>query len=488
MLPAAALHVDPAHAAARPRRVARARAQPHTWAFVAVNTLLLLPATVGWASGAQQPGPLPYVVLLALVCSLPLLLPLAWRGRAVLLHIFLAYYFLSFGFGDVVALLTDAVQPPRDSLVTAGEWAILLGAVCAIASYLGIQALFPVRAVGLLRQDWRPESIAAMGWLCWLAGTYATIVILWGVGQSLFGDWLGLVVLARMLGLMGVMLIAYLCFTAGGRTAWLSLAVIIVADFVLGFLSDSKEAAFRAQLLAVLTYVLVRGRLPWLAIGAGVLLAGLTFSTFAAYRHHLSVGDLSRIEALASVQDDIGGIANTQTPLDERMRAGLDYLASRSNLKGVIETVVLHTGVDVPFQEGATFGSLAYVFVPRALVPDKPNTLTGREFNLAFGISESTEVYISNTMLGEFYWNFGWTGLVLGMLGTGVFMGVLNRVLDFEVRTNLPRLLVLMLTIYVVVLRFEANVAQAYTLWLRTMLLFMLLHMLMPKRAQVAAP
>jgi hypothetical protein len=40
----------------------------------------------------------------------------------------------------------------------------------------------------------------------------------------------------------------------------------------------------------------------------------------------------------------------------------------------------------------------------------------------------------------------------------------------------------------VVVLRFEANVAQAYTLWLRTMLLFMLLHMLMPKRAQVAAP
>ena len=74
------------------------------------------------------------------------------------------------------------------------------------------------------------------------------------------------------------------------------------------------------------------------------------------------------------------------------------------------------------------------------------------------------------------------------MLGTGAFMGVLNRVLDFEVRTNLPRLLVLMLTIYVVVLRFEANVSQAYTLWLRTMLLFAMLHMLMPKRSQAAAP
>ena len=142
----------------------------------------------------------------------------------------------------------------------------------------------------------------------------------------------------------------------------------------------------------------------------------------------------------------------------------------------------------MPFQDGATFTSLAYVFVPRALVPDKPNTLTGQEFNWAFGISESTQVYISNTMLGEFYWNFGWTGLVLGMLGTGLFMGVLNRLVDFEVHTNLPRLLVLMLTIYVVVLRFEANVAQAYTLWLRTMLLFALLHMLMPKRPRLAAP
>ena len=488
MLRAAVQQFDPSYAVTRFRSVALLRARPHVWSFLAVNTLLLVPTTFGWASGEQQPGPLLYVVLLSLTCSLPLLLPLGWRGRATLLHIFLAYYFYSFGFGDVVALLTDAVQPPREAMITAAEWAILIGAGCSIASYLGVQSMIPLRTGGLLREDWRPESIAAMGWLCWLAGTYATIVILWGVGQSMFGDWLGVVVLARMLGLMGVMLLAYLCFTSGGRMAWASLAAIIIADFVLGFLSDSKEAAFRAQLLAVLTYVLVRGRIPWLAMAGGVLLAGLTFSTFAAYRNYLAVGNLSRVDALSNLQEDIGGVAKTKTPLGERMEAGLDYLTSRSNLKGVIETIVNRTGVDVPFQDGATFTSLAYVFVPRALVPDKPNTLTGQEFNWAFGISESTQVYISNTMLGEFYWNFGWTGLVLGMLGTGVFMGVLNRLVDFEVHTNLPRLLVLMLTIYVVVLRFEANVAQAYTLWLRTMLLFALLHMLMPKRPRLAAP
>jgi hypothetical protein len=450
--------------------------------------VIALPVTLAWATGAQQDGPLAYVLLMLLLCTMPLLLPQATSARLTLLYFFLAYYFYSFAFGDLTALLVQAPQPPREAMVTAPEWAILAGAACAIAGYVAAQALLPMRAAGLLRDDWQPQAIATMGWLCWFAGTYATVVVLFGVGEGLFGNWLGLVVLARMLGLIGVMLLAYLGCTRGGGAAWASLALVLLADFVLGFLSDSKEAAFRGQFLAVLTWILVKRRVPWLALAASVLLAGLTFPTFAAYRHHLATGNLSRVEALGRLQQDFRELAAPDTTLGERLQSGLEYLGSRSNLKGVIDTVVTRTGVDVPFQDGATFAALAYVFIPRALLPDKPNTLTGQLFNLEFGISESTVVYISNTMLGEFYWNFGWTGLLAGMLATGMFMGTVNRAVDFDVRANLPRLIVLMLTIYVVVLRFEANVAQAYTLWLRTMLLFALLHALMPRRRPGGTP
>lgn len=450
--------------------------------YATLVAALALPVTLAWAMGEQEDGPLAFVLLMALTCTAPLLLPQATRARLTLLYFFLAYYFYSFAFGDLTALLLDAPQAPREALITPPEWAIVIGVVCAIGGYLLAQAMWPLRATLLLRDDWQPAAIASTGWLCWFAGTYATIVMLWGVGQGMFGNWLGLVVLARMLGLIGVMLLAYLCSTRGGSAAWVGLALMLAADFVLGFLSDSKEAAFRGQFLAALTWILVRRRVPWLAMLASVLLAGVTFSTFAAYRDHLATGNLSRGEALGRLQQDFGRLAATDTALGERLRSGLDYLGSRSNLKGVIDAVVTRTGVDVPFQDGATLAALAYALIPRALLPDKPSTVTGQLFNHEFGFSESRAVHISNTMLGEFYWNFGWTGLLAGMLFTGLFMGAVNSAVDFDVRANLPRLLVLMLTIYVVVLRFEANVAQAYTLWLRTMLLFAVLHVLMPRR------
>jgi hypothetical protein len=74
------------------------------------------------------------------------------------------------------------------------------------------------------------------------------------------------------------------------------------------------------------------------------------------------------------------------------------------------------------------------------------------------------------------------------MLLIGVLMGATNVALNLERTTTLPRFLLLMLAAYLVAFRFEAGIATQWALWLRSLVLLLLVHALMPKtRAGVAA-
>ena len=52
-------------------------------------------------------GAAAYVALLSFICTLPLLFATSYRGRASLLIVFLAYYFATFGLGDLVSLFSS---------------------------------------------------------------------------------------------------------------------------------------------------------------------------------------------------------------------------------------------------------------------------------------------------------------------------------------------------------------------------------------------
>ena len=133
--------------------------------------------------------------------------------------------------------------------------------------------------------------------------------------------------------------------------------------------------------------------------------------------------------------------------------------------------------------------SLWYVFLPRYFAPDKPDENTGRLFNHAFAISESPYTFISTGANGELYWSYGWSGLVLGMTAIGLLLGATGVATDLDVRTNLPRFLVLVVTAYLLCVRFEVNLSLEYTYWLRTVAMLAVIHLFMPKaRVELAQP
>ncbi|MEO5937239.1 MAG: hypothetical protein ABIP81_08490 [Terriglobales bacterium] len=80
--------------------------------------------------------------------------------------------------------------------------------------------------------------------------------------------------------------------------------------------------------------------------------------------------------------------------------------------------------------DGETFYQIRYVFIPRLLWPDKPMVVRGAWFTSYLGNSareSDSTTSIGMEAAGELYWNFGYSGVVIGMFVLGALFGALWR-------------------------------------------------------------
>jgi hypothetical protein len=459
--------------------------------FLIANSIVVILIVVAlMANRYAYLGTALYVMTLFLICSSPSLFITSYRGKGSSMLIFLAYYFASFAFQDFSNLIAFKPLAPRptDGLFTGGEIAILVGAISFIFGYVLSIGLIPIRRTTVLSRDWSPKAIIIIGLVSWAIGSYAIAIIQFGVGdqQSLtsrdLGVFGGFLSLTRVLGPLGTLMLIYSFLTTHKKTVLIMLLGTMVADFALGFLGDSKEIAIRSPLLFLFGYVIIRERLPIVATVVFVVIAGLSFNFFAAYRSELATRHETRTSAYGKIGSKLDKILDTDKSVGERLSEGFDYFASRISLKDSVELIVARTGKDVEFKEGYTLKPLLFAFIPRFILPDKQDASTGRLFNREFHISASLNTYISVSALGELYWNFGWTGTIIGMICIGLLLAWVTRSTLGRTDLILPRFLLLLLTIYLLILRSEAGIAITFTYWARTVVLLFLIHMLIPKK------
>jgi len=149
--------------------------------------------------------------------------------------------------------------------------------------------------------------------------------------------------------------------------------------------------------------------------------------------------------------------------------------------------IVQGTENGVPFQHGYTLTPIISSFVPRIIWPDKPDVPVGRMVNKAFHVTEQEETYISPSHLGELYWNFGWSGVVVGMTIIGALSGFISRFNLREVKT-MTRLLVMALTVEFVIHGFEGSLSGSYVVWLRSLAAVGLMHLAFARRSVPTTP
>jgi hypothetical protein len=454
--------------------------------------VLLALVGIGAGSHPQDVASLAlYVQLLGLLCTLPLCWSVSLRGPTALLLLAEGVVFLHFGLRDVVLMLAGTPLPARPAtLFSGGEVAALLSAICLVLGGAVVAALAPARRGVALAVEWSPRATRWLAVACWVAGFGINAEHLFTVadlqaGVVDTGPLAGVVSLLRFLQPVGSALLVYLLVARRERAMLPLLLASFVADIALGYLGDSKETAFRGVFLLLIGHLLLRDRIPLLRGALVLLLAGASFSYFAAYRDTLAQSGTTRVEAVGQLDRILQGIASEMS-VGERVLRGLDYFSERTSLKGNLDLIVARTGHTVAFQDGRTLVGVLYTFLPRYLFPDKPDTSTGRLFNAEFGISAVATTYISQGINGELYWNFGWSGLVAGMVAVGALLSLVSHLLDLRARTNAPRFLFLIVTAYLLCVRFEGNFATEYTYWLRAMALLALVHAVMPKQVSAA--
>ena len=100
------------------------------------------------------------------------------------------------------------------------------------------------------------------------------------------------------------------------------------------------------------------------------------------------------------------------------------------------------------FMAGETLKYLAFSFVPRLFWPQKPSVTQSAWFTYYIGMAVSPEEATTSTgitAIGELYWNFGYLGVILGMLILGLGFSGLWRLAGNPLNSLISMILYIMI-------------------------------------------
>ena len=187
---------------------------------------------------------------------------------------------------------------------------------------------------------------------------------------------------------------------------------------------------------------------------------------------------------------DKGGISPTGSLTPDAIPAGTPVtihlrlsLSSASSRSGDPFEAVLDEPIIV---RGHTLAPILATFVPKIIWADKREVKTGQLFNKSFHITDSDDIFISPSHLGEFYWNFGWSGVVLGMGFIGVICGWVGARFNMAEYSTVTRILVTVVTIKQLIVGFEGAIAPSYVVWLRSLAAIGILHVIFARVSVVS--
>jgi hypothetical protein len=465
--------------------------------YAVVNLAFLVIVAATYAMGDSQNPRFLYLCLLFALCSTPIIDLDGFNGRHALLALFSLVYFVMFGVSDLSALAEAVAIEHSEAILSAAEAVVLVGGLASFLSYRVVISITSRVRENSDGRDWSRQAVLIAGFLMWAIGTWATYqwyvyivtdttndVVRKGL-QNLGTYQATAYVLAQMLQPLGILLIAYAWRMYWHRALLLPILAICALQVVLGFVADVKGLAMLGGILVIVTMVLIDEKIPKWWLAGGVLYVIIVFPIFQAYRAEIHG---NRGMARTDVVANFGKVLALTLSAQERVNTGHDRAQSfleRSSLLGNVQMIVEKAGGDVPYQHGYTLTPILATFVPKIVWSDKPDIPTGQLINSEFHLSDS-DIYISPSHLGELYWNYGWSGVIVGMAIIGSILGFVGGCFNLAQRKTVTRLLVTVVTIKQLVTGFESAIAPSYVVWLRSMAGIGLLHLTLA-RVPVAA-
>lgn len=431
--------------------------------------------------------PLIYLFLLFFLCTIPFWMASKMSGPYCILVIFSPIYFIYYGFTDFISYIYPI--PAQDYVsgysLSSGEIGILIAWISLLVGYISAVKIHSKSKKRLIAKDWSTKHLIVIGLTCVFIGIMATWFYQLGandrynVSREQLSGLKGMFMIGgRMLEPVGVVLIVYAYLKTNSKLLFQLVVGICAIKIPLAFVLDSKEIALQNMIIFFACKWLYDGKIPIKWMVTFSVIVSLLFPIFYAYRSTVFSSHTTRAKAMSSFTDNLDKAMSKSDKSEKvgKLQSGIISFTGRIHLKPIFNLVIHKTGNGVPYQDGYTISLLFYALIPRIILPNKPDSSTGQLFNQAYHISADPSAYMSSTFLGELYWNFGWTGVILGMLIIGGFFGMIGAKANIAETKSVTRLLVLITTIYLLCFRFESGIAIQYTQWVRAILIIFILN------------
>jgi len=347
---------------------------------------------------------------------------------------FVVSVFTTYFFFDVVAqneyLGNTDLMSIRPADIVNGQIAALISLLLMLAGY-AVPVGRVLRGVTLTpRRDWTYQATLMMaafmiplGWMIFLSSVFGILPKRMGSG------FLGMISNSTYFGL-ALLMLAYLRYRSRGAL-WMML-LLIPPSMAFNFLTGSKTALLSPPAIVAVAYIVVKRRIAirWIMAAIAAVILIYPIAEFqrrvilrgntqgAAYALRKPVELVSRISRFVGSQE-----------LGDYLMQGIQATSRRSDGLGILSVIVRDCPSRVPYQGGWTLAYIVLSYVPRVVWADKPDMTIGIWVTSNFGSGPGVASHTAPTWIGELYFNFGWPGIVIGMLLMGIFMRALHELL-----------------------------------------------------------
>ena len=313
--------------------------------------------------------------------------------------------------------------------VARGTLAVLLGYVALLLGYTLPLGKVISHIVPRMRREWSAEAAIGvalvtipMGWSVIFASQFRLIP------RELGNGVLGVIASGTSVGI-ALLAICYQRYRS--PAALLLLALVIPPTMFFNFFTSSKMLFVLPIVMVVVVHVIVTRRLRVWWIAGFLVLMALFYPVAQFYRDLLySTGErnfvLHMVTRPAQIFKLLGAFVSS-FHLADYFWTGMDATFRRLEGLSILTVIVRDTGSRVPFQGGWSIAQIAIAYIPRVLWPGKPVVGTGGFITEYYGYGPGLETSTGSTWLGEFYMNFGWMGIAIGMTVIGVFFRFLQE-------------------------------------------------------------
>lgn len=460
--------------------------------------LVILLSTYGHT---HDHNPALYLILLVALLTSPFLYVRSFTGPYMVLLITVPFFFGMFALGDLVAYFSEIAtihSSKTRSLISYGEGGVLTGILALYLGYTAAVGNLRSKSARWLHNDWPTTTTLISGLIFFALGLYSTFVaqINLSAFQMMPAPRMNMLeanalVLGRMIGELGEILLAYVLVSTRLRTVKLIIISLIIFKLPLGIILNSKYIGVSFIIIYIVIKWILSKHAPWKSMLVWGIAIALMFPLAYAYRVYMNQNFVSVGKTLEDISGNLNNALSKEVSeqresgLSDALLDGLTSIAQRSNMKPSVELLMDRVGKDIPYQGGYTLAPLLYVLIPRIILPDKPEAPVGQMFNQEFELSPTPETWISTSFIGELYWNFSWPGIIIGMLLVGYTYGAIGSITSLDAHTNVARILVILTLIATLVFKFQTGIAQQYSVFIRSSILILILHAILRKRKNI---